>query len=334
MATIKEVAKHARVSVATVSRVLNSSGYVSEELKERVRLAARELNYQPSRVAKSLRHQKTHTIGVLVPQLDQPFFSAITFAIQQALSEDEYFTLVSSTMENAQQESAYVDMMIGQRVDGVIMIPTGRDATNIQRLVDFGMPMVIVDRDVVGFPQVDRVLCDNEEGAHVAARHLIELGHREICVVGGPGYSEPVQDRLRGIKRAFDEAGIPLADENILIEVGKQFDLGHNLTQRILGGSRPSAIFALSDVAAVGAIHAAHKAEVSLPHSLSIVGFDDIPMAAYILPALTTVMQPVYEMGRAAAAMLLERIDEPERGTQRLELRSELVVRESTTAVE
>lgn len=334
MATIKEVAKHAGVSVATVSRVLNASGYVSEELKQRVREAAKALNYQPSRVAKSLRHQKTNTIGVLVPQLDLPFFSALTFAIQQSLSDDEYFTLVGSTMENARQEAAYIDMMIGQRVDGLIMVPTGHDATNIQRLVDFGIPTVIVDRDISGFPQLDRVLCDNEEGAYYAAQHLIQLGHREVCVVGGPQYSLPIQKRLHGIKRAFEEADLSLADDHIFIEAGGQFDLGHNLAQRILQSSlKPSAIFALGDVMAVGVIHAADEAGIDLPDSLSIVGFDDIPMAAYILPALTTVMQPIYDMGRAAVAILLERIGEPDRKTQRLELSPELIVRQSTAPV-
>lgn len=334
MATIKEVAKEARVSVATVSRVLNASGYVSDELKQRVHDAAKALNYQPSRVAKSLRHQKTNTIGVLVPQLDLPFFSALTFAIQQALSEDGYFTLVCSTMENFRQEAAYIDMMIGQRVDGVIAVPTGYDATNIQRLVDFGLPTVIVDRDIAGFPQLDRVLCDNEAGAYQAARHLIELGHREVCVIGGPAYSLPIQKRLDGIRRAFREARVPLPDEAIMIETGTQFELGHDLTQRILtSGQRPSAIFALGDVTAVGVIHAADEAGIALPDALSIVGFDDIPMAAYILPALTTVMQPVYDMGRAAVAILLERINNPQRKTQRLELSAELVVRQSTTAI-
>lgn len=337
MATIKEVAERAHVSVATVSRVLNNSGFVSEELRERVMEATHELNYRPSRVAKSLRHQKTYTIGVLVPQLDLPFFSRLTLAVQQTLANSEYYTLVASSMEDAEQEDAYIEMMIGQRVDGVILVPTGHSLSNIGRLVEADVPTVIVDRDVDGYPQIERILCDNETGAYDAVCHLLKQGHREIGLVGGPDYSVPIQDRVSGYEQALKEWGLEKRPDLFILENLPAFDMGYAGAMRLFAlEQRPTAIFALGDITAVGVLHAAREMGIKLPQDISLVGFDDIPLAAYCLPPLTTVSQPVWDMGKAAALSLLEHIahkDEREMTIQREILSAELITRESTAAL-
>lgn len=333
MATIKEVAERAQVSVATVSRVLNNSGFVSEELRERVLTASTELNYQPSRVAKSLRHQKTYTIGVLVPQLDLPFFARLTLAIQQTLATSNYYTLVASTLEDANQETAYIDMMIGQRVDGVIIVPTGHSATNIGRLVQADVPLVIVDRDVAGFAGVERVLCDNHTGAYDAMRHLLQAGHRDIALIGGPTYSVPIQNRVRGYEQALQEWGIEKRAAWVILDDLPAFDMGYEGAKRIFALDQyPSAIFALSDITAVGVLHAAREVDLTLPEDISLVGFDDIPLAAYCLPPLSTVAQPIYEMGVVAAERLLARIHDTTTHEQRQILPATFVERQSTLA--
>lgn len=334
MATIKEVAQLAEVSVATVSRVLNDTGFVSEPLRERVLKAAKDLNYRPSRVAKSLRHQKTNTIGVLVPQLDMPFFSTLTFAIQRTLADSEYYTLVASTMEDSVQELAYVEMMIESRVDGVIIVPTGHALSNIERLVEANVPMVLVDRDFNALPQIDRVLCDNRTGAYHAVKHLLQRGHRHIALVGGPTYSTPIQRRVQGYEDALREFSVKRPDHWFILENRPPFEMGYEGAKRLFTQQPyPTAIFALGDITAVGVLHAARELGITMPDDVSLVGFDDIPLAAYCLPPLTTVAQPVYDMGRVAAQRLIKRIENAVDDTQRTILDAVLVERESTMAL-
>lgn len=331
MATIKEVADQAGVSVATVSRVLNNTGFVSEDLSKRVREAAENLNYRPSRVAKNLRRQKTDTVGVLVPQLDQPFFSRLTFAIQQMLVERDYYTLVCSTMENLEEEYAYVEKMLEQRVDGMIIVPTGSNAENIERLLTEDVPVVLVDRDVPDIEEIDRVICDNYGGAYRAIQHLLGLGHERIGVIGGPAYSQAIKERLRGVRQALEDAGVRYDVDQFITGGLPQFDLGVTATTELLQQSpRPTAIFALSDITAVGALHAAYELGLEPPYDLSVMGFDNIPLAAYSLPELTTVSQPIDEMGKRASELLISRMADRTIPMRRLVLETELIERKST----
>jgi LacI family transcriptional regulator len=330
MATIHDVAEEARVSIATVSRVLNGTDYVSEKVRERVLAAAEKLHYRPNRVAQSLRSNRSQTIGVLVPQIDQLFFSKLTFAIQQALYENDYYTLVANTMETRQQEKQYLHMLLEQRVDGVLIVPTGHSQDAFDSLNSNGIPTVIIDRDVPGLDTTDRVLCDNRQGAQDAMRYLIELGHRSICVIGGPAYSPPIQQRIAGCKRAVEEADTPVDCDFITLEL-PEFELGYSTAiDRLDRDTRPTAIFALSDVTAIGVIHAARHLDIHVPDNLSVIGFDDIALASYSIPSLTTVAQPIETMGTTAVDLLMERIND-ERDTHRTILFDlSLVVRQST----
>lgn len=331
MATIKEVADYAGVSVATVSRVLNQTGYVSDDLRQRVQEAAARLQYRPSRVAKSLRRQKTETVGVLVPQLDQPFFSKLTFAIQQRLLGDGYYTLVGSSIEDSEAEAAYIEMLVGQRVDGVVIVPTGTNSGNVERLLNYDIPVVMVDRDIPQLTDLDRVMCDNQGGAFTATQHLLELGHRRISFIGGPAYSEPVKARQRGVEAALKTHGMALSPDQFITGQLPQFEMGYTAARDLLRQSpRPTAIFAFSDVTAIGAIHAANELGIRIPEDISIIGFDNIPMAAYTYPELTTVSQPIQAMGRAAGDLLMKRIQGDTSSVQRITLETALVIRKST----
>lgn len=207
MANIKQVAQLAGVSVATVSRVINQSGYVSPQLQERVLDAMRELNYELNGPARSLRRQETRIVGVLVPQLDHPFFSALSSVIEQTLAAQGYNTFICSAAEDSRKEEEYTLMMLRQRVDGVIVGTTGYGQDNLRKLVEQNIPVVLVDRDMTGLA-VNRVVIDNEQGAFEAARYLIDLGHRNIAVIGAHEYSGAIGQRIAGIRRAFADYGV------------------------------------------------------------------------------------------------------------------------------
>lgn len=330
MPTIKQVADHAGVSVATVSRVINKTGYVSPDLQQRVTSAMQELNYQPSALARSLRRQETQTVGVLVPQIDHPFFSALTFSIEKTLFANQYRTFICSAEEDAEKEDAYVQMLLRQRVDGVIITPTGYSADNIRRLLDQGVPVVLVDRDLPAL-SLSRVLCDNRRGSYQGARYLLDVGHRHIATIGAPAYSEPMIHRLAGIRQAFAEYGINYDAEPFVTGTLQQFDMGYTSARDLLRRTpRPSAIFALTDVMAVGVLHAAADFGLQVPRDLSIIGFDDIPLASHIIPKLTTIAQPIYAMGEMSAQLLLRHMQDPDALMENVILESRLVLRDTT----
>jgi LacI family transcriptional regulator len=332
MVTMKDVAEKAGVSVATVSRVMNQNGYVRSDVQARVLEAMRQLNYQPSLLARSLRRQETRAIGLLIPQLDHPFFSTLAFAIEKALFAQDYRTLICSAEENAAKEEAYIDMLLRQRVDGVIFVPTGHSAQTLARLQAMTIPAVLVDRDLAGVSQVNKVLSNNVHGGYLGMRHLLELGHRRIGIIGAHEYSDSMAQRLHGAQQALAEYGLsnpPI----VLMDTLSQFEMGYSAGMRLLRlEPRPTAIFALTDVIAVGVLHAAAELAIRLPQELSVVGFDDIPLAAYSIPALTTIAQPITEMGEQAVEILLRHIQQPDLPVEVLTLATHLVVRHSTAA--
>lgn len=329
MTTMKDVAEKAGVSVATVSRVINDTGFVSDELRERVHEVMTELKYRPSNVARSLRRQQTRTVAVVVPQLDQPFFSTLTFAIQQRLFEEDYYTFTCSTMESEDEEAAYIEMLLGQRVDGVIVAPTGHSSENIRLLLQADVPVVLVDRDLPEIEHIDRVLFDNVTGGVLGVEHLTELGHRQITIIGGPSYSSAIKQRIVGIRRTLAQHDI---EPHVLTyDDMTPFDIGYTGATEVLNTpKRPTAIFALTDTAAVGVMHAARKRGLSLPDDLSVMGFDDIPLATYSLPALTSIAQPIHGIGKQTAELLLARLQDPERPPVTRISEAQLVVRDST----
>ena len=270
------------------------------------------LHYQPSALARGLRRQETQTVGVLVPQLARPFFSSLGYVIERTLFANQYRAFLCSAEEDREKESAYIEMLLRQRADGIILVPTGQSLANVERLLRIKVPIVLVDRDLPGLG-IDRILSNNFGGAYQICRHLIELGHHRIDVISAPLYSGSMARRLAGVKKALSDAGIELGDELLVTGANEQFELGFAATRRFLQLPRPpTAVIALTDVIRLGALHAAWKAGLGLPRDLSVTGFDDVALASYTLPELTTVAQPIAEMGEQAVQRLLERIRSPQ----------------------
>jgi LacI family transcriptional regulator len=331
MATMKEVADRAGVSVATVSRVINHSGYVRLELQEKVETAMREMRYRPSALARSLRRQETLTVGLLLPQLDQPFFSRLAYTVVQALFTQNYHTLVCSSEEDQLHEDISVDMLIRQRVDGVIATPIGSTGQAIRALLDQNVPVVILDRDLPHF-EVNKVFSDHRQGGRLAAQHLLENGHRDILIISPPDDAASVVERIAGAMEVFAAHGVqPEILRAGLDERGDYYMRGYAFAKQIFeSGRRPTAVFALMDVMAVGVLRAAAELGLRVPQDLSVIGFDDIPLARQSVPALTTIRQPTDNMAKVAVETLMAVLADRDRPPQTHILPTQLIVREST----
>lgn len=302
MASIKTIAALANTSISSVSRVLNNNGYVSAEVREKVESAIRTLNYRPSSGARVLRSGRSLLVGVLLPTLDVQFFGILAHTMEQALFDLGYQTFICSTAESREHELRYIAMLLSQRVDGVIVASAVEEFAHFAEFKANKIPVVAIDRDLNGL-QSETVSVDHELGGRMMAEHLLALGHRRIAVVGAPAHSQSIRRRLSGITDALGQAGLRPA----AVQLGEihSFDETYRLARLVIGGEeRPTAIIGTTDIAAIGAIHAAHDAGLSVPGDLSIIGFDDIPSAKFVLPRLTTVAQPIRALGRSAVVRL------------------------------
>lgn len=304
MATIKDVARVAKVSVGTVSNYLNGTTPVADAKARRIRAAIDELGYQVDLAARSLRVGATRTVGLLVPNISNPFFGEIARGIEHALTEHGYQTFLCDSGDDPQREQAYLANLASRRVDGVLVIYADQDADpgRLQDQVD--VPLVYVDR---GVPGRASVTMDNHLGGRLAARHLLELGHERIgAMVGRPEVAN-VAARLKGFREELEAHGVALPPERIL--TGRQtLAFGDEVERLIALRDRPTAIFATNDIVAVGAWLKATSLGLSVPGDLSLMGFDDIELARAIRPPLSTVAQDVPEMAQRAVARLLSLI--------------------------
>jgi len=313
MSTISDVARLAGVSTMTVSRVVNSSGYSSRETRARVEAAIAELGYVPNALARQLRSKLTKTLALVVSDISNPFFTTIARGVEDVAVRHGFSVMYCNTDESEREEAQYLLMLIERQVDGVLLVPARSSGTSFRLLQAHKMPVVVLDRRVAS-RHVDSVRCDSEAGAHALTRHLIELGHRRIAVLTGRRTISTSVDRVAGCRRALEEVGLTLPDE--LVRYGgfnfgnlNQAD-GHRMAQAVLASAadRPTAIFAANNFIAFGAIRALHEAGLRVPDDMSVVAFDDLPVEWVSDPFLTVAAQPAYEIGRHAAAMLLDRL--------------------------
>lgn len=324
---MKRVAARANVSISTVSRVVNQSGYVAPNVRENVLRAMRELNFQPSALARGLRTGSTHSVGVLIPQLAHPYFGAIGIAAERHLFANGYRAFLCSSEENAGKESVYIDMLLSQRVDGVILVSAGTSETNAKRLLDAKIPMVLVDRDLAQL-DVDRVLADNFGGARELAHYLATLGHRRIGTIGANAR------RMASLRHAIGKAGLSFDPDLEVVIERESIEMAFAAAQKLLKRDYPpTAVMAENDVVAVGVLHGAQRAGLKIPDDLSVTGFDDIPLAAHTFPELTTVAQPYDQMAEHATKRLLERIRDSQLEAISEILPTRVVVRRSTNRV-
>jgi LacI family transcriptional regulator len=310
MATMNDVARQANVSIATVSHVINGTRFVSAERVERVQLAMSELGYTPDATARSLRIGRTDTIGLVVPDNSNPFFAALARWIEEAGFESGYTTVLANSNERPDREHRYVSTLVSKRVDGLILSPSRGDHGTLTRLLQSAnIPVVVVDRDAA-LPNADVVLYDNEGGSIEATRYLLELGHTRIGCVAGPSDASSATDRANGFRKAIAEAGLP---EQPVVEADFHFTGGREATGRLLDrGADVTALFAANDLMAAGALRELQGRGLRVPEDVSVIGFDDSPLALTTHPPLTTVRQPPEEMGRAMVELLLGQLERPE----------------------
>lgn len=338
MSSIKAVAEQAQVSIATVSRVLNGTKYVSPDVEKRVLDAISRLNYQPNTSARNLRWQRTLTIGVLLPRLNDFYFSNLAYVFEQMISSQGYIPLFCSTENDESKEGDLVNNLIMHQVDAVILapaVPIHKSTASIERLLDRKIPVVLVDREMPEVP-ISQVLSDNEQGAYEAAAYLLQLGHRHIGIidsgVGTTKYAgEPGFDRLKGIQRALRERGAEI-DQNLVVFGDRDnVEMGyHGALKLLLQSPQITAIFALTDAIAVGVLHAASQLGLSVPQDLSVLGFDDIPLASHVIPRLTTAAQPIQKIGQKATELVWRHIHDAEAQPETAKLETHLIIREST----
>jgi len=326
--TLKDVANLAGVSTATVSRVLNNFPHVADETRSKVLWAMEQLGYRPSRVARRLRVEATQILGLIIPNIANPFFPSVTRGIEDIAYANEHTLLLCNSDDDLAKESLYVDVLQAERVAGIIICPADENTTSCEPLLRNGVPVVAMDRRLCRF-DVDTVLVDNVKGACQATSHLIRLGHGRIGLIGGPSSITTGRERQEGYEKALREHGIELDQSLIKIGNFKQ-DSGYQKTCELLEmDDPPTAIFAANNLMTLGALNAIHEKGLNIPPDVAIVGFDDMPWAPSLDPPLTTVAQPTYELGRRAADLLLKRIADKDREPVEMILEPILIVRKS-----
>lgn len=328
VATIKDVATVAGVSIGTVSNVVTGNRFVSDETAGRVRVAMDKLGFSPNGVASSLRSRRTRTVGLIVPDNANPFFAEVARAIEQANTAVGFGLMLCNSQRSPEQAAVSVRLLLDKRVDGIILA-AAVDAATLRPAVAAGIPIVLVDSDVADVT-ADAVFVDHRLGGELAARHLLALGHREIACITGFPTRACSRERLAGFEAVLREAGLALPGARVA-ESDFHADTGYRATLALLERDPTiTAIFAVNDLAALGAIRACHDRGWSVPERVSVVGFDDIELADLISPRLSTIRQPIAQIGRLAIATLAARVGDPTRTIWRRVLPVELVVREST----
>ena len=330
--SIRDVAEHVGVSPATVSRVLNNYPYIRPEVRDRVLEAVIDLGYKRNRVAQRLRASRSFMIGILVSDITNPFLNTIMATVEAAFFERGYSVLMSNTDANPAKEMDYLAMMENEEVAGLAIVPTVEDVTRITELAAGGLPIVVVDRRMP-HAHLDCVLSDNIGGARSAVEHLIALGHRHIGHVGGPTHLTSGRERLQGYLGAMQGAGLPV-EQGWIRNCAHQFEAGYQNTLTLLDAHPElTALFCESNMLSLGALTALHDRNIEVPEEMAIVGFDDAPWAALLKPSITVVAQSTAQMGQRAAALLLERMEQPMLDSRTEILPTTLIVRESGGAL-
>jgi LacI family transcriptional regulator, galactose operon repressor len=328
--TIREIADLAGVSVATVSRVMNGRDDVAAETRELVQRVVREHGYTANRSARGLSAGRTGLVGATVPVVHPAYFSFILSGAAEALYEKDMRLVLCPTQHEHDREVSLLDRMMHGTTDGGLLILPQESAAELELLLDHGYRFVVIDPLLPLNERIPAVSAAHSAGADMAVKHLLSLGHRRIAAITGPRGWIATEDRLRGYHAALAEAGL-LAEPGLVVEGDFQIEPGIVAARRLLDlPEPPTAIFAFNDNIAIGAIQAARERGVRVPEDLSVVGFDDLEAAEIVTPALTTVRQPLAEMGRMAVSLLERLIENQRLEALHVELRTQLVVREST----
>ncbi len=303
--SIKDIARAAGVSHSTVSRALAGSSLVAEETKQRIRRLAREMGYSPSAIARGLVTKRTHTVGLVVTTIADPFVAEVVRGIEETALDNGYSVILCDSNAEPQREITAVRTLREKRVDGIIVAASRVGNLYLPLLEELAVPIVLINNQREG-RYVYSVATDNVHGGEMATTHLLELGHRRIGYITGPEGASSSLDRLAGYRRALRSQNIEFTP--LLVGAGNgRVDGGERAMQQLLAlRPPPTSVFCYNDMTAIGAIAQARRMGFKVPQDISVVGFDDIAFAAYVDPPLTTVAQPKYEMGQIAMRMVLD----------------------------
>ncbi len=332
MATIRDVAKQAGVAPITVSRVVNNSGYVSDQTRSRVEQAIEDLGYIPNMLGPSLRFKQTNTLALILTDITNPFWTTVARGAEDAANESQYNLILCNTDESDEKQNQYTQMLLRRQTDGILLVPAASTPQAVELLQRQNVPTVILDRRIPGV-EIDEVRSDSEVGGYRATCHLIEKGHRHIALLTGPENVSTAKDRADGFCRALNEFHLDCPPE--FIQWGKLTqESGYEATKRLLQHDpRPTALVAGNNFIAIGAMTALNEANCRVPEDMAIVAFDDLPAALTIEPFFTVVVQPAYEMGFRATQLLISRLTgDQEEGCTKIILSPELVIRRSSGA--
>jgi len=332
--TRNDVAREAGVSPAIVSYVINNGPRpVAPETYKKVLEAIERLGYKPNAIARSLRLQRSSTIGLILPDTQNPYFAEVARGVEKIAFQKGFSIILCHSDYSLEQEIRYVNVLDSERVAGVLWFPATNDPKPHQLLSESGVPVVVLDRIVRGI-QAHFVVADNFRGGYIATKHLIELGHLSIGCITRPMELYHSQERVRGYRAAFADHGIP-EDLSLIVKGGFRLEDGRRAAKQLFDlKPAPTAIFAYNDFMAIGALRAANERGLRVPLDVSIIGFDDIPQSAFTVPALTTIRQPKFEMGCRGAELLIDLIDKKKHTSPvNSPLDVQLIVRESTACV-
>ncbi|WP_267548948.1 LacI family DNA-binding transcriptional regulator [Rhizobium rhizogenes] len=314
---IRDVAKLAEVSTGTVSRVLNDHPSVTQELRARVSGIINQLGYMPDPSARSMRSKVSRLIGIVIPDLTNPFFSELVQSAEQVAADHGYNIIVMTSFDHAAKEADRIRQLTSRKVDGIILVPSN-DFHTLK--LPKGLPIVVVDRLMPGY---SGIASDHRSGVRMGVEYLLKLGHRRIGFISGPKHSVPANDRLKGYLDAMEQAGgsVQKTGSTLITEAAFDYESGRSAGNYLLArarNERPTAIFTSSDQQAIGCMRAAYDLGIPIPAALSIVGFDGIPLSSMTIPRLTTVKQPIQKIAAAAVAVLLNEQPVPSIGNSTL----------------
>ncbi|OYD07176.1 LacI family DNA-binding transcriptional regulator [Paludifilum halophilum] len=325
MANIKEVSQLAGVSVATVSRVLNRSGYVHRDTEQKVLKAIETLNYKPNLVARSLSNKKTRTIGLMVPDIMNPFFPELARAVEDVMQLYGYTTILCNSDEKAEKEKQYVQVLEQKYIEGLILVSSALSPEEVNR---FEVPVVAIDRTIAS-EKVPTVTVNNREGAQQAVRFLLDRGYRKIAHLRGPSQLLNAEERCRGYLDIVEK--LDWFHPGLIVSGDYEMKQGAKATEELIQ-KHPDvdAIFAANDLMAIGAIRTVQKLGLPIPEKMAVVGYDGIGIGGMILPELTTMAQPIYDMGALAARMLIRMIEKHSLDSMHHEVQVQLIERGTT----
>ncbi|NLZ51844.1 MAG: LacI family transcriptional regulator [Thermoanaerobacteraceae bacterium] len=331
--TIYDVAKKAGVSIATVSRVLNNSRLVSEKTQQKVKRVIEELNYTPNIIASALTKKSTLTIGLLIPDISNPFYSELSRGVEDASNDFNFNTVICNTDYCLRKEAAYINLLRQKSVDGFIITTAHYNDENAINLAKDNIPLVLLDRNIEKSDEydIDVVHSDNVAGGYLAPNHLIQLGHKSIACFLGPPQIEVNLEREKGYIKAMKEANLKISPK-LVVYGDFKLDFGYKKTINLLNGNiKPTAFFAANDLIALGIIRALKSVGLSVPSDISVVGYDNTILAELTDPPLTTINQPIREMGYHATELLIKKLKGERSTSEKIIFNTELIIRKSTS---